>query len=96
MLDPFRAVVRRCELCNLEVAAETIEMFASIPACHDCRAGKLDRALERWALAVSLERFARDPRGSDRPTVARRCSMASSSPRTRTEALTTRGPTLPT
>ncbi len=53
MADPFRTAVACCALCEREVEASSLELFAGVAACSDCREGKLERALARFGLRLT-------------------------------------------
>jgi hypothetical protein len=53
LADPFRTIVRRCALCDLEVPAEALATLAGVEACAGCREGELDRAIARWGLSCT-------------------------------------------
>ncbi len=53
MPDPFRTVVQRCGLC--EVEGDQLELLAGVPMCAVCRTGEVDDALARHALSCTVK-----------------------------------------
>jgi hypothetical protein len=61
----YRTAAARCELCDVEVEAATLEELAGLRCCQGCRGGDLERAIKRWDFVLRRKHTAPGHRTSE-------------------------------
>lgn len=65
----YRTAAARCELCDVEVEAATLEELAGLRWCQSCRGGDLERAIKRWDFVLRRQHRAPGHRTSESFTI---------------------------